>query len=113
MELLKFKQEISTLKNFFETYCHNKHENHKQINKKLVYKNETIDTPLDLCDECLKKIEYSFDRLLECPHEEKPRCRSCPNPCYEKQQWKETAKIMRYSGMRLGLLSLKKLFKRK
>ena len=57
---------------------------------------------------CLKKIEYSFGRLLDCPHEIKPRCRTCPNPCYEKQQWKETAQVMRYSGVKLGLRSVNK-----
>ncbi len=112
MELIKFKQEISTLKKFFKTYCKNKHKEQKSIEKNLTYKKEEITISLNLCEDCLKKIQYSFDRLLECPHEIKPRCRTCPNPCYEKQQWKETAKVMRYSGMRLGLLSIKKLFKR-
>ena len=62
-------------------------------------------------DECLKKIEYSFDRLLACPHEIKPRCRTCPNPCYEKKNWKETAQVMRYSGIKLGLRSVNKKIK--
>ncbi len=113
MEIIKFKQEVSTLKKFFEIYCENKHKEQKNIKKNLSYKDEKVEIALDLCEECLKNIEYSFNRLLECPHEIKPRCRTCPNPCYEKPQWKNTAKIMRYSGMKLGLLSIKKLFKKR
>ena len=111
MEIVKFKHEINTLKKFFEVYCKEKHLDHQIIIKDFNYKNEEIKVELNLCDECLKKINYSFDILVECQHAIKPRCRSCPTPCYEKQQWKETAKIMRYSGMRLGLLSLNKKIK--
>ncbi len=108
MEILKFKEEINTLKKFFEVYCKEKDVDQECIIKTFNYKNEEIKLELNLCPECLRKINYSFDRLLECPHDIKPRCRTCPTPCYEKQQWKEAAKIMRYSGMRLGLLSLNK-----
>ncbi|NLM99553.1 MAG: hypothetical protein GX170_05965, partial [Campylobacteraceae bacterium] len=45
-------------------------------------------------------------------NEEKPSCRKCPNPCYEKDRWKLLAKIMKYSGMKLGLLKIRKMFKR-
>lgn len=111
MEILKFKNEVKTLQKFFETYCEGKHDNQQENKKVLNYKNEEVAVNLILCDECLKKIEYSFDRLLACPHEIKPRCRTCPNPCYEKKQWKETAKIMRYSGIKLGFRSVNKKIK--
>lgn len=115
MEIKKFKEEINTLKKFFELYCKgNCKDNHtvnQKITKSLTYKNETINIDLDLCPACLEKINYSFDRLLACPHEIKPRCRACPNPCYEKKQWKDTAKVMRYSGIRLGLTSVNKKIK--
>jgi len=116
MEIVKFKEEINTLKKFFEVYCENKHTDQKNIIRTFNYKNEEINIELNLCPECLRKINYSFDRLLECPHDIKPRCRTCPTPCYEKPQWKEAARVMRYSGMKLGLLSLNKkvrnIFKR-
>ena len=111
MEIIKFKSEIQTLKKFFELYCEGKHDEEQKITKVLDYKNELIEIDLNLCSECLKKIEYSMDRLLTCPHEIKPRCRTCPNPCYEKKQWKETAKVMRYSGIKLGLRSVNKKIK--
>lgn len=111
METIKFKKEINTLKEFFEIYCKNKHSEQNSIKKTMIYKNETIDIKLNLCEDCLRKIEYSFDRLLECPHDIKPRCRTCPTPCYGKTQWKEAARVMRYSGMHLGLTSLNKKIK--
>lgn len=104
----KFETEITTLKKFFEVYCKGKHEHQTHRNKELIYKNKTFKIELDLCEECLKDIKYSFNRLLECPHEEKPRCRKCPNPCYDKIQWKKTAKVMKYSGIKLGLSSIKR-----
>ncbi|XPV68674.1 MAG: nitrous oxide-stimulated promoter family protein [Halarcobacter sp.] len=109
MEIKKFNEEITTLKKFFEFYCDRKHTN--QINTKLtlIYKDTNISLNLKLCKECLEKINYSFQRLQECSHEIKPKCRKCPTPCYEKKQWKETAKIMRYSGINLKFLSLKDL----
>lgn len=111
MDIIKFNQEINTLKKFFEVYCENKDVNQKTIIQTLDFKNKQVKVELCLCEECLRKINYSFDRLLECPHDIKPRCRSCKTPCYEKKQWKEAAKIMRYSGMKLGLNSINKKIK--
>ena len=111
MDIVKFKQEVETLKKFFEIYCVNKHENQENITKTLIFKDIDVVVNLCLCDDCYEKINYSFDRLLECPHEIKPRCRTCPTPCYEKTQWKDVAKIMRYSGMSLGLSRINKKFK--
>lgn len=111
MDIIKFETEVKTLKDFFECFCENKHENQKSNNIKLFYKETEVEVDLHLCTDCLEKINYSFDRLLGCPHEIKPRCRSCPNPCYGKQEWKDTAKIMKYSGMKLGLSKLNKKIK--
>lgn len=111
MDIIKFNQEINTLKKFFEVYCENKDVNQKTIIQTLDFKDKQVKVELCLCDECLTKINYSFDRLLECPHDIKPRCRSCKTPCYEKKQWKDAAKIMRYSGMKLGLNSINKKIK--
>ena len=112
MEIIKFKEEIETLKKFFEIYCANKHENQEEKVFNLVYKNENISIKVNLCKECQDSINYSFDRLLDCPHEIKPRCRKCPNPCYEKNEWKKTAKVMRYSGIKLGLSKIKNFLKK-
>jgi len=107
----KFETEVQTLKKFFELYCNDKHQNQKEYIKHLSYNGKEYDIELNLCNECRELLDYSFDRLVNCPHEIKPRCRTCPTPCYEKPQWKSVAKLMRYSGMKLGMLKLRKMFK--
>ena len=101
----KFQSEIDTLNKFFSKYCHDKHENQKTTSYKFKYKNLSFETQTSLCKECHELISYSFERLKECPHEIKPRCRKCPNTCYEKTQWKSLAKLMRYSGIKLGFIN--------
>ena len=103
----KFEIEINTLKNFFETYCHNKHSNQETKNITLEYKSNLFNIELTLCKECTESINYSFSRLQQCPHEIKPRCRTCTTPCYEKPRWKSTAKVMIYSAMKLSLSKMK------
>jgi len=107
----KFIREVETLKKFFTIHCKDKHSDQKSFTRKLQYKNESFEISFHLCEECTTLINYSIQRLVECPHQIKPRCRTCPNPCYEKTQWKKLAKLMKYSGVRLGLLKIKKFFK--
>ncbi len=110
----KFTGEIATLKKFFELYCKGKkHDEVKCQKKHLEFQNETYDYEFDLCDDCFKLLEYSILKLEKCPHDTKPRCRTCATPCYEPYQWKKVAKIMKYSGMQLGMLKIKNLFKKK
>ena len=110
MKTDKFEGEVKILKKFFELHCHDNHNNLKHHCKQLTYNNKKITIDLELCDNCIELIHYSFDRLLECPHDPKPRCRTCPNPCYEKSEWKKVAKLMKYSGIQLGILKIKKFF---
>lgn len=110
MTFEKFTSETQTLQKFFTLYCHEKHLSQKEYTKTLHYHNKTLTQELFLCEECFELIEYSFEKLQACPHEIKPRCRTCPNPCYDKKEWKALAKIMRYSGMQLGILKIKKFF---
>ena len=103
----KFESEINTLKKFFEIYCKDKHENQKNHTSYVEYKSKFLTLELDLCEECYKTINYSFLKLQNCPHEIKPRCRVCPNPCYEKLEWKDIAKVMKYSAIKLSLGKIK------
>ncbi len=108
----KFTTEIATLKKFFELYCKGKsHEEIKCQKKHLVFQNQTYNYEFDLCDNCFKLLEYSILKLEKCPHDKKPRCRTCPTPCYEPYQWKKVAKIMRYSGIRQGISKIKNFIK--
>lgn len=112
MKIEKFESEIMTLKKFFELYCKNKHENIKEKDIDINYKGEVFSFQLNLCEDCIKTISYSFKRLQECPHEEKPRCRNCKNPCYEKLMWKKLASIMKYSAIKLSLSKAKQRVKK-
>lgn len=103
----KFKNEVVTLEKFFVKYCQDKHINQCDKIYQLQYKLSDIQFNLCLCQKCHELIAYSLERLKECPHEEKPRCRNCPDPCYEKKQWKQLAKVMKYSSFKFGLGKIK------
>lgn len=107
----KFDSEVDTLKKFFEFYCKNKHDNLKAFTPTLTYKDKDTKVQLHLCETCYENISYSFDRLNECPHEIKPRCRTCPSKCYGKKEWGTAAKVMKYSAIQLGLSKLKNKIK--
>lgn len=107
MTIEKFETEIETLKRFYELYCKDKHQNQNLEKVELNYKNMDFNLELDLCKECLEAINYSFGKLQNCSHEIKPRCRKCPNPCYDKKQWKNTARVMKYSAIKLSLGKIK------
>ena len=104
----KFESEVNTLKKFFEYYCKDKHKDQTLYIKDIKYKGETFIYELNLCPECIKDINYSIEKLQNCVHEIKPRCRKCPSPCYEKVMWKRLAKVMRYSGVHFKIDSIKK-----
>jgi len=107
----KFSNEIDTLKKFFPIYCNDKHKGQFEKEYKVTYLDKEIDFKVSLCNECHELLSYAILRLKECPHEIKPRCRKCPNPCYEKEKFKQMAKMMRYSGMKLGLTKAAKKIK--
>lgn len=113
----KFIHDTKTVLKFIQLYCNEKHKDSKKDNgiQHLIYKNQNLNVELNyhLCEACTNTFTYSYKALQECPHEEKPSCRKCPQPCYDKSRWKHLASIMKYSGMRLGLTKLKRLFSKK
>lgn len=111
----KFLNDVTTVLDFISTYCEDKHKNSEKQNHNMsvIYKDKKLkDISYSLCTQCEETFLYSYARLQECPNDPKPRCRNCKNPCYEKSKWKELASIMRYSGMKKGLLKVKSVFKR-
>ena len=107
MTLEKYNSEVETLYTYCEYFCLHNHTNQQKRTIPHIYKEQqsTIDTIL--CDECLDLLCYSLTRLQNCPYEEKPRCRKCKTPCYEKSYWKRVAKVMIYSSLRLTLTHIK------
>lgn len=97
MDIPRFDEESEKLKLFFDVYCQSKHTNvQKQQNQIVVHPS------FELCEHCREHFQYALERLAECPHDPKPKCRKCPTSCYEKSHWKALAKIMRYSAIKLG-----------
>ncbi|MFC2492152.1 MAG: nitrous oxide-stimulated promoter family protein [Campylobacter curvus] len=112
----KFCYEVATVTKFIQIYCTDKHkeEPKHKCTQSLSYNGEANVTSVEfeLCKECEHMARYAYARLQACPHIEKPRCHRCPHPCYELDMWKKMAKMMKYSGMKLGLNKIKKLFLR-
>ncbi len=102
----EFQKELQTLQKFVTYHCQKKHSDMKQ--KNFIFESHSMKLQTTLCEECSTLLHYAIDKLENCPHEQKPKCRKCPNPCYEKKQWKSLAKIMRYSSLQLGFSKIKK-----
>lgn len=109
----KFIYEVTTVTKFIQIYCDDKHCCEAKTKRELAldYKDEAgvVNVEFNLCKECEEMILYAYERLKSCPHIQKPRCHKCPHPCYELEIWKKMAKMMRYSGMKLGLNKIKRL----
>jgi len=103
----KFKSEIDTLNDFFIVYCKDKHPIQNKCTISSTFNNKTFNIQTEICAQCKELLEHACNNISLCPHEIKPRCRKCPNPCYEKSEWKRIAKIMRYSGIKLGLIKIR------
>ncbi|MBE3605864.1 nitrous oxide-stimulated promoter family protein [Campylobacter sp. RM13119] len=112
----KFAYEVTTVTKFIQIYCTDKHKELPKIKqeKTLTYEGvpDVVSVSYELCKDCEGMLNYSFARLCACPHVQKPRCHTCPHPCYELPMWKRMAKMMKYSGMKLGLNKIKRLFLR-
>lgn len=111
----KLANDSQTLHRFLQLHCDKEHNDvpKKEGTLQVRFHEENIcEVPYRLCEECETLFLYAYERLRNCTQEPKPSCRKCLNPCYEKPVWKKMAKIMRYSGMRLGLTKMRQfLFK--
>ena len=106
-----YRREVTTLTTFVTHFCNDKHCDLPREARTIGvrYGTETAE-PIEtmLCDGCAETVAYGIARLQGCPHDEKPKCRKCSDPCYERPMWKRVAAIMRYSGMKLGLTKVRK-----
>ena len=109
----KLLSDSQTLHRFIQLHCDKEHHDiaKKEGVLNVAFQDVALqDIAYHLCDECETLFLYGYGRLKNCPHDDKPSCRKCPDPCYEKPMWKKMAKVMRYSGMRLGLTKIRKFF---
>jgi hypothetical protein len=104
MKKEKLIEDTHILHQFITMYCVHQH-------KEVLKKEGSVEMlSYTLCEECEHVLHYAHARLCECPHDPKPSCRKCHKPCYEREMWKKMARVMMYSGMRLGLTKMRKLF---
>jgi hypothetical protein len=106
-----YRREATTLTTFVTHFCTDKHHGMPKRSRSIPirYGGKQADSlEATLCDACAGIIDYGMGRLQECPFDAKPKCRKCPDPCYERPMWKQVAAIMRYSGMKLGLTKIRK-----
>lgn len=109
----KLYTDSKALHRFLQFHCEREHRDVAKKEGTLVvtFQDELVyEQPYTLCEECETLLFYAYGKLKNCPHDDKPSCRKCPSPCYEKSMWKKMAGIMRYSGMRLGLTKIRKFF---
>lgn len=99
MDIQQYKIEISTLKPFFDMHCKN-HIDKTDID---IYYDDTKIDEIKLCDKCSEIFLYATQRLRYCQQSPKPKCRKCKNNCFEKDMYKKIAKIMAFSGIKLGV----------
>ena len=99
---------------FIQTYCVDKRADAIKTDGAALhdYKEDKglVQTRFHLCEDCGRMRRYAYARLRACPHAEKPRCHHCPHPCYEREMWVNMARMMKYSGMKLGFTKIKKFF---
>ena len=43
-------------------------------------------------------LKYGLTMRLRCPHEPKPLCKKCSDPCYKPEYREKIREVMRFSG---------------
>lgn len=77
--------EKETISLMLALYCHDKHEQIKE-----------------LCEDCSQLEVYAHQRLEHCQFmPEKPVCARCPVHCYQPHYRQQIREVMRYAGPRM------------
>ncbi|MDD2566756.1 MAG: nitrous oxide-stimulated promoter family protein [Thiovulaceae bacterium] len=107
MQLQKLQEESAHLERFFSLYCSQNHTCQEKRSFRIMHEEIPYLFEASLCEECAELLGYALERLSACPHDPKPRCRTCQEPCYDKKEWKALAKVMRYAALRVELGKLR------
>jgi hypothetical protein len=98
----KEKKEIKVLARFIEIFCRAKHGAAKApFTLKAPAIEDLRKRPVVLCPKCTRLLRYGLAMRLQCPHDPKPMCKRCPDPCYRAEYREEIREVMRFSGMYL------------
>jgi hypothetical protein len=101
MQRAKLQEESAHLERFFSLYCAHNHTCQEVRSFCIMHEERGYVFEAKVCSACGELLEYALQKLAACPHDPKPRCRTCQEPCYEKKEWKALAKVMRYGALRV------------
>lgn len=98
----KEKKDIKVLGQFVEIYCRFHHESERtRFTSKTPRLEGLFEESLELCTECMRLLRYALGMRLCCPHDPKPMCKKCPDPCYKPEYREKIREVMKFSGMHL------------
>jgi hypothetical protein len=98
----KKEKDIIVLANFVQIFCQGNHDHmDKQI---FATKDDKLNEILgkkniELCQDCDKLLNHGITKLMLCPYDPKPRCKTCPTHCYAPGYREKVRQVMRFSGM--------------
>ena len=96
----KERSDIKTLTRFVAVFCREQHHGEKApFAFKLLDVKEIDRTEISLCPDCLRLLTYGLTMRLKCPHDPKPMCKKCENPCYHGEYKAKIKEVMKFSGM--------------
>lgn len=92
------RDDIAFLTNLIVLYCENHHPDKKRhLLKRKGRAGESLPAgDFATCDDCRKLLMHGVARRLACPHNPKPSCRNCEEPCHHPDYRRRIAKIMRW-----------------
>jgi hypothetical protein len=96
------RSELRTLVHFVSIYCRERHGG-----VKAPYSTRSLDITeierkkITLCPECARLLTYGIAMRLKCPHDPKPMCKKCDDPCYRGEYKTRIRDVMKFSGMYL------------
>jgi predicted amidophosphoribosyltransferase len=75
------RRQVAILRRFVEVYCRRHHDGNA------------------ICPACQNLLDYALGRLVNCPRQPKPKCKDCPQSCYDEDYRRRMREVMRFSGM--------------
>jgi len=98
----KEKADIRTLMKFVAVFCR---EHHNAERAPFFFRNfdikEIEKKEISVCPDCTRLLTYGLAMRLKCPHDPKPMCKKCEDPCYHGEYKSKIRQVMKFSGMYL------------
>lgn len=87
---------------FLSMYCKAHHVDREKVPFSFNYDKmpAVVKDGPDLCCECTKLLRHAIVMRVLCPLDPKPRCRKCPQHCYQPGYRDKMETVMKYAGPR-------------